>query len=416
MTLTRRKLTAVFGASAPLWVSVALAAQARPGATTPTATVPAAAPPAAASPETSSTCIERIPTGRPRPGLSEKVADRALSGHRVTLEVTVEHGKGETVFPGGLRLQFEGEAAQTLEKAGFLLPAAGATQEPTLKVVPRGTTAATTVEVPLLVLAPKPGRHELTLPSLPITVARASGEVLTVCTQPHRIVVDEPIANEPNPRPRDNPPPRPQREVWESLRRAVLGGLVGLLAAALLALAIRAWRKRPRRAPPPPPPRPPWEVALEELFDIRNAGLVRAGRLAEHFDRVSDVTRKYLGNVFGFDGLESTTRETLHQLRAVSPRIALLSEIERFLLEADLVKFARQLPTEAQCESALSKADEIVNKTRPRVGQVEEAAAGPPWPSAHTESKASPEGPDEAAGTSVGKTAEADRPLGGAEP
>ena len=35
------------------------------------------------------------------------------------------------------------------------------------------------------------------------------------------------------------------------------------------------------------------------------------GRFAEHFDRVSDIVRKYLGLRFGFDGLESTTREAL---------------------------------------------------------------------------------------------------------
>ncbi|MBN1610650.1 MAG: hypothetical protein JW940_28735 [Polyangiaceae bacterium] len=357
--------------AAALYPSAAAAAPAEPpAATAPSSpsTQPAADP---------TTCIERIPSGRPRPKLTERIADKALSGHLVTLQVTVEHGKAETVFPGGLRLQFEGDAARALEKSGFALPMRGGSAEPSLKVAARGNSAVTTVDVPLLVLADQSGRHELVLPALPISVARASGDVATVCTEPHRIVVDEPIANEPHPRPRNNPPARPQREVWEALQRVVLGSLVGLLVAALIALAIRAWRRRPRRAPPPPPPRPPWEVALEELFDIRNADLVRSGRHAEHFDRVSDVARKYLGNVFGYDGLESTTRETLHNLRTVRPRIAILSEIEQFLLEADLVKFARQVPSEPQCESALSRAEEIVQKTRPAA---QGAHASPPSP------------------------------------
>ena len=61
--------------------------------------------------------------------------------------------------------------------------------------------------------------------------------------------------------------------------------------------------------PPPPPPRPPWEVAFEELDAVRHAGLVDEGRYAEHFDRVCDAVRKYLGGRYGFDGLETTTDE-----------------------------------------------------------------------------------------------------------
>jgi len=397
----------------PLMQSAAWAAPAEPSTAQPTpATQPASAPSAAPT-----GCIERIPSGRPRPKLTERIANKALSGHLVTLQVTVEHGKGETVFPGGLRLQFEGDAARALEKSGFVLPAHGGSAEPALNVVARGSSAVTTVDIPLLVLADKSGRHELELPALPITVARASGDVMTVCTERHRIVVDEPIANAPNPRPRDNPPARPQREVWEALERLVLGTLVGLIAAALVVLAIRAWRKRPRRAPPPPPPRPPWEVALEELFDIRNADLVRAGRLAEHFDRVSDVARKYLGNVYGFDGLESTTRETLYNLRAVRPPIGVLGEIEQFLLEADLVKFARQVPSESQCESALSRADEIVQKTRPAAGGAQPSPSSSSSESDNGAATPSAAGqPEDTAGSDSTERAASDRRPGGPEP
>jgi hypothetical protein len=125
--------------------------------------------------------------------------------------------------------------------------------------------------------------------------------------------------------------------------------------------------KRPRPLPPPPPPRPPWEVALEELFDVRHAGLVAEGRLAEHFDRVSDTVRKYLGARYGFEGLESTTRECLGVLRGVSPRIAPLEAIETFLRQADLVKFAKTVPTAEDGELALVRAEHIVRETLPTV-------------------------------------------------
>jgi hypothetical protein len=136
---------------------------------------------------------------------------------------------------------------------------------------------------------------------------------------------------------------------------------VGAIAAWLLG----KWFRRARPVPPPPPPRPPWEVALEELFDVRHAGLIAEGRFAEHFDRVSDALRKYLGARFGFDGLESTTREALTVLRSMTPPVAPLDAIETFLRQADLVKFAKTVPTAEDGDLALVRAEHIVHETMP---------------------------------------------------
>ena len=144
---------------------------------------------------------------------------------------------------------------------------------------------------------------------------------------------------------------------------------------ALVAFLVGRWLRRPKPTPPPPPPRPPWDVALEELFDTRHAGLIKAERYAEHFERVSDSVRKYLGARFGFDGLESTTREMLAVLRNVKPPLDVLQEIERFLRQADLVKFARLTPTELECEHALLAGEEVVRRTMPAARVSEKPAA-----------------------------------------
>jgi hypothetical protein len=72
-----------------------------------------------------------------------------------------------------------------------------------------------------------------------------------------------------------------------------------------------------------------------------------------------------LGDRYGFDGLECTTREMLGELRRATPRIPVLDEIERSLRQADLVKFARLTPTEAECSGALADAEFIVERTVP---------------------------------------------------
>jgi len=133
-------------------------------------------------------------------------------------------------------------------------------------------------------------------------------------------------------------------------------------------------KRRPKPVPPPAPKRPPWEVALEELFDVRIAQLVEQERYAEHFDRVSDAVRRYLGARYGFDGLETTTTEAMTALRRVAPQY-LLKDVESFLENADLVKFAKLVPSAAECHDALSSAESLVRRTIPEMAPMGHARA-----------------------------------------
>jgi hypothetical protein len=186
------------------------------------------------------------------------------------------------------------------------------------------------------------------------------------------MTVEDPTASTPDAQPKANPPPRMQREEWVALERALGWTAVGAVVGALLAWAVYRWMKRPKPVPPPPPPRPSWEVALERLDETRHAGLLPTQRFGEFFDRVNDAVREYLGARFGFEGLESTTDETLAKLTRV-PHFALpLPQVATFLQECDLVKFADVTPTLAECERALADAEYLVRATMP---QRPEAAA-----------------------------------------
>ena len=333
---------------------------------------------ASAARESGEYCVEQIPEGKTRPTISETFPKKGLAGHEARLELVVEHGKGETVLPDGFQFQLAGDQLAELEQAGFVLPDPDGEAAPSIERVETGEGAKTTVVVKFVPVPKTPGRHELVLPPLPLAIARASGEVMTVCTSRHEITVDEPIANATDPKPQPNPPPRRQLEEWTWLKNLTYASAVALLVGALLGWLLVQWLRRPRVAPPPPPPRPPWEVAIEELHDIRHAGLVEAGRYAEHYDRVSYTVRKYLGDRYGFDGLESTTREILGVLRGVHPLVPALDEIEPFLKEADLVKFAKLTPTSDECRIVLDRGDSIVMRTVPAARPVETDAPTEP--------------------------------------
>jgi hypothetical protein len=330
-------------------------------------------------------CVESVPKGAKAPVLVDSFPARGTSGWAATLSVTVKHGKGERVLPSGLDLSSAVEAKKLLKEAGFTVPeqdaGAGALvwTEPD---DPQKTEAVTHLELPLVLLPKDPGRNGMMLPPLPVAVARANGEIATVCTHPHGIVVEDPIANAPNAMPKANPGGLAQREEWTALKKALLWGTLGVILGAALALAI--WKKltAPKPAPPPPPPRPPWEVALEELDAVRRAGLLEMDRYTEHFDRTSDALRRYLGARFGFDGLESTTDEILAALKKRAggfirfeaqgagiagvplPGVS-FHRVARFLRECDLVKFANLTPTPEQCAASIMTGEQIVRGTMP---------------------------------------------------
>jgi hypothetical protein len=211
-------------------------------------------------------------------------------------------------------------------------------------------------------------------------MARASGEVVTVCTSEHSITVDDPTANTPNAEPKSNPEPSRQSEFWEALRNAVYGGAIALVIAALVFFLVRWLQRRPKVLPPPPPPRPPWEIAYESFREIRAAQLLERGLYAEHFDRVSHALRLYLGGRFHFDGLESTTSEILDHLNRTPEAHVVLAEVRAFLEENDLVKFAHVEPNAQQCSEQLVRSERVVNATVPATRRPHSPAANPDGP------------------------------------
>jgi len=343
-----------------------------PFAAAPSAAIPSAgAAPSGAvvgdnEPTTSlGSCTEHLPDGKGRPEMKETFPTRGKAGHHATLELEIRHGSAVRVLPGALQVQRQDKAAKFLESVGFAIPSERGPGRPRVKRTESETGAKTVVQLSFLPLPKEPGRHELTLPPLPIAMARASGEVITICTQPHTIVVEDPTANTPNAKPKANPEPQRQRELHEFLRNAVYGGAVALAVAALVLWAYSWWRRRPKPVPPPPPPRPPWEIAFESFEEIRRAKLIENAQLSEHYERVTHTLRRYLGDRFGFDGLESTTREIMEHLAKAPEADAIRLEAELFLNDSDLIKFAKVEPTEAQCSGVLQRSEDLVRRSMP---------------------------------------------------
>lgn len=323
-------------------------------------------------------CEERFAEGDPRPSLVVAVdPPKAVAGHRVDLVVTVGHGAGETVLVREASASEAGEAVRLLRAGGLgLVESDGRVASATVREASGGA-RETELRFHLVPLPEKPGPQRFEIPALPITLARPSGRTATLCTEPIVFMAESPTASSPNAEARPNAPPLPQREPFTALRWAL-----ATLAAALLLAPLLLWlRKRfLNRAKPvvlPPPPPPPWVLARAALESLATSGLVESARFDEFFDRLSDLVRRYLGDRFGFDGLESTSDEVLRALRKSTLGRLHHDEARAILEEADLAKFARASTDAARCGL-------VIDRTRALIDRIEHTLVEAPRPQANT--------------------------------
>ena len=127
------------------------------------------------------------------------------------------------------------------------------------------------------------------------------------------------------------------------------------------------WLRGRHRTAPPPPQRSPQEIAREALRALKGQGLSERGDWKEYYSTLSNIIRVYLEGRFGLRAPEMTTEEFL-QATARGGQLErqhreLLGE---FLVESDLVKFAKHVPTLAAAERGIAAAERFVDETTPR--------------------------------------------------
>ncbi len=122
--------------------------------------------------------------------------------------------------------------------------------------------------------------------------------------------------------------------------------------------------------------RPAHQVALESLTALRRAALLEKGRQPEFYVRLSNIVRTYVEGRFRVRAPEMTTEEFLQAAQANRDLPAQYrSSLSDFLREADLVKFARHVPTVEQGEKAFDAAREFVAQTAESEEEESDAAA-----------------------------------------
>ncbi|MCH2109724.1 MAG: hypothetical protein MK135_10360 [Polyangiaceae bacterium] len=314
-------------------------------------------------------CVENWPQALPRPSLKESVPSRAIAGHRLTLEIELIHRPGERPLVDADFLIRDENISEQMQEAQLSFLAEGS---PYPVEVNQETIAEeqqnlvrSAIKIPFVTLPKDAGRHTLRLPSLPLKIARASGEVHRLCTFPHSIEVEDALASSEKLTQAPPPAPRPQLELWKAARDISYALLVALPLALLSFLLWLALRARFKKELPPPPPRPAWEIAQERLHELAARDLLSEEEFEKYLAEITSILREYLGNRYGFDGLESTTSELLDELRLASSLD--LRPLQTTLERTDLVKFAQLIPSKDECLQTLALTEDLIQRTRPVV-------------------------------------------------
>ena len=167
---------------------------------------------------------------------------------------------------------------------------------------------------------------------------------------------------------KDIKPPVDAPWAWED----VLPYLIFLWAVAVIAAVaflIVHYRKQQAAAPAPTAARPAvpaHEAAIAALHNLEDRHLWQKGKVKEFYSELTEIIRNYFEHRFRIRALEMTTDEVLAGLKRVREADSALSDTSKLLLTADLVKFAKYMPTPDENAEEMALAYAVVRHTAPK--------------------------------------------------
>jgi len=111
--------------------------------------------------------------------------------------------------------------------------------------------------------------------------------------------------------------------------------------------------------------KPAHEIAYERLRTLVKEDLVKAGKIKEFYEQISDILRHYIEHRFNLRAPERTTEEFLIELASTEVLGAADKEdLGEFLIHCDLVKFARYNPATEQIQKTFDLVKNFIEKTK----------------------------------------------------
>ncbi len=164
---------------------------------------------------------------------------------------------------------------------------------------------------------------------------------------------------------RDIKPPMVMERDWKQYIRYGIAALIVIIIGILTYIVVQRIRQGkgliPRIEKPVPPPH---EVALEALTQLLQDQLLQKGEIKLFYIRISEIIRRYIEGRFFIPAIEMTTTQLIDTMTEAEIEAEVVQMVEDFLLNCDLVKFAKYIPTESENQKVIEQAFEIVDRTK----------------------------------------------------
>ena len=112
------------------------------------------------------------------------------------------------------------------------------------------------------------------------------------------------------------------------------------------------------------PPVPIHIFALRALDKLDEKKLWQQGKIKDYHSEITEIVRHYFEARYNFNSLEMTTAQSMQVLNRVMDNQVLIDTTQKFLENADMVKFAKFVPLPSVNEEMMKQAYDIVQKTR----------------------------------------------------
>jgi len=147
------------------------------------------------------------------------------------------------------------------------------------------------------------------------------------------------------------------------LKYVAVVGLILLLAALLLILM----RKKHEKSPPPeaalPEPELELELRIRELWQQR---WTQKGEYKLFFIRLGEINKHFLDRSYGFNADDLTSTEVMARLGSNEKDMGIVACFENIFTQADLVKFAEQVPETSTINALAQNIATVINTYKKR--------------------------------------------------
>lgn len=150
-----------------------------------------------------------------------------------------------------------------------------------------------------------------------------------------------------------------------------VGGVLALVIGYLLWRILR--KKKVEAEEERVDTRPPWIIAEERLRKLRESDLIENEQFKLFYLELSEIIRHYLEPRFGIDAIDHTTWELREEMRSIGLSEGQYDSLFALFDSADLVKFAKSIPTPQMIEADFQRAWTFVKSTS--VSAVKEVGA-----------------------------------------